>query len=124
MRGLDDEAVGLVREICLALPEATEVEQWEVPTFRVRNKIFTIASVDNGRLGIWCKSERSVRDALVDADPDRFFVPPYLGKAGWIGIRLDEPMEQSELADFISESYCMIAPKRLALLVAGQFDIR
>lgn len=107
-----------VRKICLALPEAHEVEAWGEPTFRVRNKMFvTYASPGNhhggGRPAIWCKAAPAVQGVMVAADPSRFFVPPYVGKAGWIGIWLDDQPDWSDISDAIEESWRLIAPKRL-----------
>ncbi|GAB4330916.1 MAG: MmcQ/YjbR family DNA-binding protein [Dehalococcoidia bacterium] len=106
-----------VREICLALPEATEKEAWGEATFRVRGKMFAMADVnhhDSGHVAIWCKAPEGAQDILAEADPGRFFVPPYVGKSGWIGIRLDgDGVDWDEVADLLSESYRMTAPKRL-----------
>ena len=54
---------------------------------------------------------------LVGADPFRFFVPPYLGPKGWIGMRLDEGPDWDEVAAIVRRSYRLIAPKKLAKLV-------
>ena len=67
-----------VRDICLALPEAHEKEAWGAPTFRVRDKQFAMY-VDNhhndGQLVLWCNATHDVQESLVEADPERFFVP-------------------------------------------------
>jgi hypothetical protein len=52
--------------------------------------------------------------ALVEADPERFFVPPYVGHRGWLGMRLDRPFEWDELAGIVEDAYLTVAPKRLA----------
>src|SRR5450631_3062914 len=75
-----------LRVICLALPEAAEKATWDIPTFRIRDKIFAMAH-DPGT--VWCKAPRGVQALLVEAAPDRFFVPPYVGHKGWIGLQLD-----------------------------------
>jgi len=103
-----------LREICLALPEATERETWGDPTFRVREKIFAMPKVGDGRLSVWCKAAPGAQDILVGSDPERFFVPPYVGHNGWIGVRLDVQVDWDELADLLEESYRMTAPKRLS----------
>jgi len=106
-----------LRGICLAFPEATEKIAWGEPTFRVREKMF--AMFDNnhhetGRLGVWCKAAAGAQEILVDADPERFFVPPYMGPKGWIGVRLDNDPEWGMVAAMMGEAYRLIAPKRLA----------
>jgi predicted DNA-binding protein (MmcQ/YjbR family) len=107
-------AMEWLRALCLALPEATEQETWGDPTFRVRGKIFAMAKRGDGRLSVWCKAAPGLRGALVAADPARYFVPPYVGHKGWIGVRLDGPVDWDELGDLVEESFRLIAPKRLA----------
>ena len=50
---------------------------------------------------------------MVDAAPDRFFVPPYVGPSGWVGVWLDGKVDWAELADFLRDGYRMTAPKKL-----------
>ena len=107
-----------LRLICLALPEAAEQETWGAPTFRVRGKIFAMPRHDDGRLSCWCKAPPGSQMVLVGADPDRFFVPPYVGPKGWVGVRLDGRPDWDEVAALVRRSYRLIAPKRLAVLVA------
>jgi predicted DNA-binding protein (MmcQ/YjbR family) len=106
-----------LRTICLALPEAVEKEAWGDPTFRVREKIFAMEKRGDGRISVWCKAPPGSQMVLVGADPDRFFVPPYVGHKGWIGMRLDDAPDWSEVALVIRRSYRLIAPKRLAALL-------
>lgn len=103
-----------LQRICLALPEATEQETWDAATFRVRGKIFAMTSSAGNRSEVWCKAGIGVQAMLIAADPRRFFSPPYVGPKGWIGIRLDDETDWEEVSDLIEESYCLIAPKRLA----------
>jgi hypothetical protein len=113
MTAMTDDPLARLRAICLALPEATEQETWGDPTFRVRAKIFAMPRQGDGRLSVWCKAPPGAQQMLVGADPHRFFVPPYVGHKGWIGIRLDVAVDWEELADFVTDSYRMTAPKRL-----------
>jgi len=109
-------ALERTRSICLALPEATEKEAWGAPTFRVRDKLFVHYRENHhgdGRVAIWCKARDGVQETLVDADPKRFFVPPYVGHKGWIGVRLEGRVDWSQVSDLLEESYRMTAPKRL-----------
>lgn len=113
----DDDPVERLRAICLWCPEATEEETWADPTFRVRKKIFAMVKTGDGRLSAWLKAPPGSQMILVGADPGRFFVPPYVGHRGWIGMRLDDGPDWSEVESLIRRSYRMIAPKRLAMLV-------
>lgn len=102
-----------LRAICLALPEAREKETWEAPTFRVRDKIFAMVHRFEGEASVWCKAPPGVQTILVEAAPERFFRPPYVGPKGWIGIRLKGPVDWEELGGLIRRSWSMTAPKRL-----------
>jgi predicted DNA-binding protein (MmcQ/YjbR family) len=101
-----------LRKICLALPEAEERETWELPTFRVRDKIFAMYVEDeDDRPALWAKAPPGNQTHLVEADPDRFFVPPYVGHKGWIGMHLDRRVTWREVAIVVERSYRMTAPK-------------
>jgi hypothetical protein len=111
-----------LRSICLRFPEAHEVEAWGEPTFRVRNKIFAMyaraaSHHGGGRPGVWCKGTHFDQDQLVRADPDRFFVPPYVGPKGWVGVRLDGKPDWDIVTDLLRAAYRLTAPKRLAASV-------
>jgi hypothetical protein len=112
--------LGRVRALCLALPEAFELEAWEHPTFRVgggRGKIFCTAAPDGSSTTV--KADDGEREALL-AQGDPFFFPPYVGGKGWVGIRLgDAATDWEEVAELIATSYCLIAPKRLAAQVTS-----
>jgi predicted DNA-binding protein (MmcQ/YjbR family) len=110
-----------LRKVCLALPEATEKIAWGDPTWRIRDRIFAMqkGNVAGHRPSLWLKARPGVQGKLVAADPVRFFVPPYVGKQGWIGIYLDGPIDWAELADQVEESFWLVAPKHFdASLVA------
>ena len=107
-----------LRATCLALPEAVEQQAWGDPTYRVRQKIFAMEKRGDGRISVWCKAPPGSQMVLVGADPERFFVPPYLGHKGWIGMRLDRRPDWGEVAEVVRRSYRLVAPRRLAALLA------
>jgi hypothetical protein len=78
-----------VRKICLSLPNTEEREAWGAPTFRVSKKMFAMY-VDNhhedGRLALWCNAPPEAQQLAVEEDPENYFVPPYVGHKGWIGV--------------------------------------
>ena len=118
---LSTDPLGRLRALCLALPEATEQEAWGAPTFRVRKKIFAMFADNHhrdGRVAVWCPAPVGIQQLLVRSDPDTYFVPPYVGVKGWIGIVIDG-LDDEELREQIVQSYCMIAPKKLQALVDG-----
>ena len=111
-------ALDRLRSLCLALPEAHEVEAWGEPTFRVKNKMFaTFASAathhGEGRPGAWIKAAAVTQDMLVRAEPARYFVPPYVGKSGWVGAYLDRKPDWATIADLLRDGWRMTAPKKL-----------
>jgi predicted DNA-binding protein (MmcQ/YjbR family) len=106
-----------LRGICLALPEAVEKETWGDATFRVRDKIFVVASAEEDRAAMSCKAPPGAQEILVSADPKRFFRPPYVGHRGWVGVRLDGGTDWDQVADLVEESYRMTAPKKVAALL-------
>lgn len=106
-----------LRAICLAFPEAVEAGGVGDPSFKVRDKIFAMRHDFKGRSSMWCKAPPGLQDALVGADAERFFVPPYVGHRGWIGVRLDGDLDWDEVAGLVEDSYRMTAPKRLTALL-------
>jgi predicted DNA-binding protein (MmcQ/YjbR family) len=114
-------AIERVRAICLRLPEAVEKPfgGHTAPAFRVRDKLFVMTSEDSTSMTM--KAPPGVQPILVGSDPERFFVPKYVGPKGWIGVRLDlrQAPDWDELAEMIVESYCLTAPKRLAAQVGS-----
>ena len=108
-----------LRTICLRFPEAEEAGGVGNPSFKVRGKIFamrhSLHEVD--RWSMWFKAPPGVQQLVVGDDPERFFVPPYVGSKGWIGAYLDLEQDWDQLADFVEESYRMTAPKKLVALL-------
>ena len=103
-----------LRARCLRLPESYEQETWDAPTFRVREKIFVKAGCEANVWVAWCKALPGVQEMLVTADPTHYFVPPYLGGRGWVGIHLRDDVDWDDVSDLVEESYRLVAPKRLA----------
>jgi predicted DNA-binding protein (MmcQ/YjbR family) len=104
--------IAKLRRICLALPGATEKEAWGDPTFRVRDKIFAMHKIGDGRASLWCKAPAGAQEMLVGAAPERFYVPPYVGHKGWIGVRLDGEVNWAEVAHLVETSHEMTAPRK------------
>lgn len=107
-----------LRALALALPEAHEVEAWGEATFRVRNKMFaTFASAANhhggGRPAAWIKAGPGNQELLARAKPERYFVPPYVGPSGWIGVWLDRRPSWKDVAELLRDGWTLAAPKRL-----------
>ena len=121
---MTDDALAHVRRICMALPEVTERLSHGEPTFFVRGKKSFVMmdtyhhSAD--RLGIWCAAPPGVQRQLVDEEPDRFYVPPYVGPRGWLGVRLDVAVDWDEVNGICRDAYRMVAPKTLIAKLDGE----
>lgn len=94
-----------IREICLALPETNERLSHGSPSFFIRDKT-TFASFHDDhhhseRIDIWCPAPAGVQEQMVDAEPDRFFRPPYVGGRGWLGVYLDVDPDWEEVAGIV-----------------------
>ena len=106
-----------VRRHALAMEAVTEEPHHDFGSFRVRGKIFAMVKRGDGRESLWCKAPPGSQAILVEADAERFFVPPYVGHKGWVGMRIDDGPDWAEVELLVRRSYRMTAPKRLAALV-------
>ena len=103
--------------ICEALPEIDIAgdPHWSI---RIRKKAIAWYVNDHhgdGIVGLWCKTTLARQRELVTRNAEHYFVPPYVGPSGWIGIRLDRPtVDWEEVAELLFAAYRMQAPKRLA----------
>jgi hypothetical protein len=113
-----------LRKICLAMPEATERLSHGEPTWFVRDKKVFVSYSNNhhgdGIVGFTCAAPEGAQDVLVHAEPERFYVPAYVGYRGWLGVRLDVPTDWSRIEEIVRDAYRCVAPKTLvAMLDAG-----
>ena len=118
LRMYDDSnpAIRRLREICLALPGVFEKEAWGECTFRVTGGSM-FAMTDNnhhnsGHVAVWVKAPAMVQEILVHSDPKRFFIPPYVGKQGWVGVRIDYKVKWEEVAAILKDGYLLSAPNK------------
>ena len=107
--------IAKLRTICMALPGTTEVLAWGEPTFRVRNKIY--AQVDDHHHGsahvsVWLPAPEGAQAALIDAEPDRIFRPPYVGHKGWIAAILDGDCNWAMVEALVGQAHALIAGSR------------
>ena len=108
----NEKRLARLRAIALGMPATDEAINHGRPCFRVREKTF-VMFLDNhhgdGRVAIWCKAPPGAQSMIVEADPERFFVPPYVGPKGWIGARLDRKPDWMAIRALVEESYAMTA---------------
>jgi hypothetical protein len=106
-----------IREICLSLPETTERLSHGAPTFFVRGKrAFLMVLTDHhgdGRFALWCAAPAGIQGMLVESDSERFFVPPYVGNRGWLGVRLDRELDWETISAIAEDVYAGVAPAKL-----------
>lgn len=109
------EAVGRLRRICLALPEASERVSHGEAAFFVGKQFVSVDDHHHGadRLSFWCPAPAGVQEQLIAEDPAQFFRPPYVGHRGWIGVRIDLDPDWDEIAEIVRDAYRQVAPKRL-----------
>ncbi|MBX6751633.1 MAG: MmcQ/YjbR family DNA-binding protein [Micromonosporaceae bacterium] len=118
------DLVAQTRAICLALPEVTERLSHGTPTWFVRDKTAFVMLWPHGHHRnefphLWCAAPPGEQGALIAADPDRFFRPPYVGHRGWLGVRLDRDVDWTEIAELCIDAYRTVAPKRLVARLDG-----
>ncbi len=106
-----------VRELCLALPETSERLSHGAPTFFVRGKRAFVMVLDDhhgdGRFALWCAAPEGMQRLLTEADPEHYFVPPYVGHRGWLGVRLDRGVDWNEVAGIVEDAFSEVAPAKL-----------
>jgi hypothetical protein len=116
-----DEALARLRSICAGFPGAEEKLSHGAPAFHVKGRLFATFVDDHhgdGRVAVWCKAAPDEQRAKVDESPDRFFVPPYVGVKGWVGVRLDRPdADWIDLAILLERGWQDVAPK--SVVAAG-----
>jgi hypothetical protein len=113
---MEDTPLDKLRALCLALPETSERLSHGEPTWFVRDKKTFVTYANHhhdDRLAFWCAAPLGVQDVLVASDPERFFVPPYVGNRGWLGVRLDVPQDWGLIGELVIDAYRIVAPKRL-----------
>ncbi len=109
-----------VRTICMALPGTIErppVNGHSTWLFGEKQKYvyFLVNHHGDGITGINFRGLPGAQQALIDVDPSRFYVPSYVGRYGWVGMRLDiEPVDWEQVAGLLEDAYSLAAPKKKA----------
>lgn len=105
-----------VRRLCLALPGTWEKLSHGEPTFFVHKRVFAMCSINHhndGHIAVVVPAAIGVQAALIEAEPMKFYRPPYVGHAGWVGIELPR-VRDKELVQHLREAWKLIAPEKLA----------
>ena len=117
-----EKHVERVRRLCLALPETWEKLSHGEPTFFVKKRVFAMCSINHhndGHIAVTIPAAIGVQAALIESDPKKFYRPPYVGVAGWVGIELPR-VSDKELAAHLREAWKLIAPEKLHASLAPQ----
>ena len=106
-----ERALKQLRALCLALPEAREVEAWGHPTFRAGKKMFAAFGEDAGALALGLKVGFDRQEELLE--DGRFFPTPYAARQGWVSLRIDGSTDWDEVGGLVREAYRQVALKRM-----------
>jgi hypothetical protein len=123
-----EEQVERVRRICAALPGTWEKLSHGEPTFFVGKKVFAMCSINHhndGHIAVTTPAAIGIQAMLIEASPEKFYKPPYVGGAGWVGIELPNVSDE-ELALHLSEAWRLIAPPKLRAAVevsSGEYEM-
>jgi hypothetical protein len=111
------DATERLRQLCMALPEVSERLSHGEPTWFVRGKKVFVQSSNHhhdDRVGFWCAAPPGVQAEMIEAEPERFYRPPYVGGRGWLGVYLDVAgIDWDEIEQIVREAYRVIAPATL-----------
>jgi predicted DNA-binding protein (MmcQ/YjbR family) len=121
-----DPRLKKLSDLCLALPEAERKLMGDHADFRVRGKVFAYflnSHHGDGIVSVCCKSALGENIDRAGREPERFYLPAYIGPRGWFGLRLDRgTINWKEVANLVELSYCLAAPKKLAQAVEQAAD--
>lgn len=115
-----------VREVCLSFPEAEEFLSHGSPNFRVRGKTFATYVVNHHgdrRIALWLNAPPGAQEQHTRTAPKQFFVPPYVGPRGWLGVQLDKGLSWKRIAALVREAYEKVAPPALIAQIGRTIEI-
>ena len=108
-----DESVQRIRDLCLALPGATERISHGEPSWFVRGQFLTIADRHHDdRVAFWAAAPEGAQQHWIALDAGRFFRPPYVGGRGWIGGYLDVEQDWDDIAEIIEAAHDVVSASR------------
>jgi predicted DNA-binding protein (MmcQ/YjbR family) len=114
---MKDTRLDQLSSICRALPAVVRTAKGDHADFRVRNKVFVYFLNNHhgdGIVSVCCRSALGENIDRVRREPERFYLPAYIGPRGWFGLRLDRGViHWDEVADIVRQSYCLAAPRTL-----------
>ena len=115
-----------VKEVCLSFPEAEEGTAHGSPHYHVRGKTFAMYTLNHhgdGRVSLWLNSPPGAQDIHVRGEPKHFFVPPYVGPRGWLGVELNKGLSWKRIALLVREAYEKVAHPKLRAAIGATIEI-
>lgn len=103
-----------MRAICSELPGVEERLSHGTPAFFARGRMFAQVWDDHhgdGRLALWCAAPPLAQETLVEAEPERFFRPPYVGPRGWLGVRLDHGVDWGRVRSILRGAHATVVER-------------
>jgi hypothetical protein len=113
---MSEDVVERLRGLCLAYPEVTERISHGTPSWFVRGKktfVSYVGTHHGSRLAFWCAAPEGAQDVLIGAEPERYFVPPYVGHRGWLGVFLDVEVDWGAIELLVDAAFRCVAPRTL-----------
>jgi predicted DNA-binding protein (MmcQ/YjbR family) len=117
----------VVREIMVSFPETEEFVSHGSPTFRVHGKIFAAYTINHhgdGRVALTLIAPPGAQAAFVKMHPNAYFVPPYVGPKGWLGVELDKGLAWETVREHVRDAYEMAAPAELINAIEKHFAVK
>lgn len=125
-KGQGKDISAAVREVCLWFPETEEVPSRGSPDFRVAGKTFATYVINHhgdGNVALWLRSPPGAQQLHSENDPENYFVPPYVGPRGWLGVRLNKNLSWDTVATRVREAYEEVAPNALSQTLGDTISI-
>ena len=107
-----------IHELCTAFHDSEALHSHGLPDFRVKGKVFAQYAVNHhgdGRVALWLNSPAGVQQDCVAMDDESYFVPPYLGPRGWLGLNLDKDLSWDEIQFRVAEAYLHASQSNAAI---------
>ena len=126
MRPVARDIGSAVREVCLSFPEAQEIRSHGSPSYKVRGKTFAAYVVNHhgdGRVALWLNAPQGAQAFHTRDEPKHFFVPPYVGLRGWLGVNLDKGLSWKRIAALVRTAYEKVAPAHLTATIGDTIGI-
>jgi hypothetical protein len=102
-----------IRRICSSIPGTLEKISHGEPTFFTPRRVFAMFANNHhgdGHIAVWVPAAPGVQEALIEEAPDKYFRPPYVGSAGWVGVELSK-VDDEQLGSLVREAYRLMTVK-------------